>query len=418
MLMSFFNRNKNPAPQSVPQDTLQSTTELASTRHDALANLVLQKIKDGVVITDQAGVIRFINPAAAVMTGCGSAENALGLDWGLVIKIEGRDGSALADENNPIVLSLAHKQVLDEFNCNLIVAGSNNRVPVSISLLPAVESGNFIFYFRDIRKELAEENDKSDFISTASHEMRTPVASIEGYLSLALNPQTATIDERARGYLDSAHSAAQHLGRLFRDLLDTTKLEDGRIKPKFVPVEMTTTVKQFTKDYLTQASSQGLTLIFGDGDPSTVGTATLPQVIYGYVDTDFLREIMGNLIENAIKYTPSGGSVRVSVKADASRILIAVADTGIGISPEDLEHIFQKFYRADNSDTRTIGGTGLGLYLAKQRVEALGGRIWAESVYSKGSTFYVSLPRISNEEYDKRMIAINNNMNNPEGGKQ
>jgi len=240
-------------------------------------------------------------------------------------------------------------------------------------------------------------------------------------LSLALNPQTATIDERARGYLDSAHSAAQHLGRLFRDLLDTTKLEDGRVKPKFVPVEMTNIIKQFTKDYLVQANGQGLTLIFGDGNPSTVGTATLSQVIYGYVDTDFLREIMNNLIENAIKYTPSGGSIRVSVKADAGRVLIAVADTGIGISPEDLKHIFQKFYRADNSDTRTIGGTGLGLYIAKQRVEALGGRIWAESVYSKGTVFYISLPRLSAEEYEKRMIAINNNMNNignTEGGKQ
>ncbi|MBR3230538.1 hypothetical protein IKF73_00705 [Candidatus Saccharibacteria bacterium] len=85
-----------------------------------------------------------------------------------------------------------------------------------------------------------------------------------------------------------------------------------------------------------------------------------------------------------------------------------VTDTGIGISADDLSHIFQKFYRADNSDTRTIGGTGLGLYLVKQRVEAMGGKVWAESAFGEGSTFYVSLPRLTNEEYEKRMIAVNN----------
>jgi len=114
---------------------------------------------------------------------------------------------------------------------------------------------------------------------------------------------------------------------------------------------------------------------------------------------------MGNLIENAIKYTPAGGSVYVNVRGDGDRVLINVTDTGIGISADDIHHIFQKFYRADNSDTRTIGGTGLGLYIVKQRVEAMGGKVWAESAFGEGSTFYVSLPRITGEEYEKRMIA-------------
>ena len=129
-----------------------------------------------------------------------------------------------------------------------------------------------------------------------------------------------------------------------------------------------------------------------------------------------MREIMGNLIENAIKYTPSGGSIYVNVLGDGDRVLINVTDTGIGISADDIAHIFQKFYRADNSDTRTIGGTGLGLYLVKQRVEAMGGRVWAESAFGEGSTFYVSLPRITGEEYEKRMIAFRNNQQNNQGG--
>ena len=125
-----------------------------------------------------------------------------------------------------------------------------------------------------------------------------------------------------------------------------------------------------------------------------------------------MGEIIDNLLGNAIKYTPTGGSVYVNVRGDGDRVLINVTDTGIGISNDDLPHIFQKFYRSDNSDTRTIGGTGLGLYIVKKRVEAMGGRVWAESAFGEGSTFYVSLPRISGEEYEKRMI----NSNKLQGG--
>jgi hypothetical protein len=132
----------------------------------------------------------------------------------------------------------------------------------------------------------------------------------------------------------------------------------------------------------------------------------MSQVIYSFVDINFIREILNNLIDNALKYTPEGGSVYINVRGDGDRVLINVTDTGIGISADDLTHIFQKFYRADNSDTRTIGGNGLGLYLVKQRVEAMGGKVWAESAFGEGSTFYVSLPRITSDEYERRMIAV------------
>ncbi|MBR2659344.1 ATP-binding protein [Candidatus Saccharibacteria bacterium] len=134
----------------------------------------------------------------------------------------------------------------------------------------------------------------------------------------------------------------------------------------------------------------------------------LAQIVYSFVDVNFMREILDNLIDNALKYTPAGGSVYVNVRGDGDRVLINVTDTGMGISAEDLGHIFQKFYRADNSDTRTIGGTGLGLYLVKQRTEAMGGRVWAESAFGEGSTFFVSLPRLTQDEYEKRMIAVRN----------
>ena len=134
----------------------------------------------------------------------------------------------------------------------------------------------------------------------------------------------------------------------------------------------------------------------------------MKQKVYGLVDIDFLREILNNLLENAIKYTPEGGAVWVNVRGDGDRILINVTDTGIGISPDDLSHIFQKFYRVDNSETREIGGTGLGLYLVKSRVEAMNGKVWAESAFGDGSTFYISLPRLTFEEYERQKQVLQN----------
>lgn len=390
--MSLFKREKNPVTPG--GQTL-------------LAEMALKSIHDGVIIADRNGIIKFINPAAITMTECGMAENALNLDYGLVLKIESKEGRELPPAENPLIVAMKSNQPMDPFACCLISLQSDKRIPISISVtLSGDGQGDRIITFRDIAKELAEEGEQAEFISTASHEMRTPVATIDGYLSLAINPQTATIDDRARGYLEAAQAASKHLGKLFQDLLDTTKLDDGRIRPRFVPVEMVGLIKQISDAHMVRASEAKLSFSFGTQE--NAGIRKLEQVVYGFIDVDFMREIMDNLIDNAIKYTPEGGSIYVNVRGDGDRVLINVTDTGIGISADDIGHIFQKFYRSDNSDTRTIGGTGLGLYLVKQRVEAMGGRVWAESGFGEGSTFFVSLPRISSEEYEKRMIVVKN----------
>ena len=370
-----------------------------SPQNGVFAELALSVIHDGVVITDHSNIIRYINPAAVTMTNIGSYDNAVGLDYGLILKVESLEGREFQDSENLLLQAMHTGQPLDNYKVCLIMNSSNKRIPVSISMV-LDQSNDRIITFRNISRELAEEGEQTEFISTASHEMRTPVASIEGYLSLALNPQTATIDDRARKYLDSAHAASKHLGHLFQDLLDATKLDDNRVKPQFVPVELVGLVKQIADQYVLPAKNANLKFQFGSSSAS-VGNKRLSQVVYSFVDINFLREIIDNLIENAIKYTPAGGSIYVNVLGDGDRALINVTDTGIGISADDLGHIFQKFYRADNSDTRTIGGTGLGLYLVKQRTEAMGGKVWAESAFGEGSTFYVSLPRITGEEYEK-----------------
>jgi signal transduction histidine kinase len=233
------------------------------------------------------------------------------------------------------------------------------------------------------------------------------VASIEGYLGLALNPQTATIDDRARQYLTEAHNASAHLGKLFQDLLDVTKLDDNRVRVNLVPAEMVSLVQEIANRQISTLNNKNIHFSFGVRD-GLEGKLQIEQLVYAMVDVDFLQEILGNLIENAVKYTNDGGEILVSVRADGDDVLINVTDSGVGIPPENLAHVFQKFYRVDNSATREIGGTGLGLYIVKARTEAMGGRVWAESSFGEGSTFYVALPRISPEEYERQMTVLRN----------
>lgn len=385
--------------------------QLSGNDGSALAELALNSINDGVIIADANGVVRFVNPAASRMVEANALTNPVGVSYKDVLRLESKEGRELSDQENPLVVAMNSGQPLDAFRGSLIVGNLGKRIPISVSVINANDaSKSRIITFRNITKELEEEGAQTEFISTASHEMRTPVASIEGYLSLALNPQTATIDARAQNYLTAAHAASKHLGKLFQDLLDVTKADDGRVMPKFVPVEMVGTVRKMTDEYNAQFNKdKKVNYTFGSADGRLMMTdLRVAQVVYASVDTNFLQEIMDNLMENAIKYTPAGGSIWVSVRGDGDRVLINVTDTGIGISADDIQHIFQKFYRADNSDTREIGGTGLGLYLTKKRVEAMGGKIWVESSFGEGTTFYVSLPRLTQEEYEKRMFVLKN----------
>lgn len=394
--MSWFKR-KQPAPVAAAPVVNQGA---------ALAELVLNSIEEGVIITDAAGVISSINPAAVAMLECGNAADMVGLDYRLHLKIENKGGQVMPDAENPVYIAVASNQPLNDFKTSLAIERTGKHLPVSLSVI--IAGNNKIIKFRDITKDLEEDSAQAEFISTASHEMRTPVASIEGYLSLALNAQTATIDDRARKYLESAHAASQHLGKLFQDLLDTTKLDDGRIKPEMVPTEVYGLVKQMAEQFMPQFLQAQIKFDFGSSTGVNMGEAKVQPAMYAVIDTNFLQEIMNNLLDNARKYSLPDDNVWVNVVGDERQIVISVKDTGIGISQDDIQHVFQKFYRADNSDTRTIGGTGLGLYITKQRVEAMGGKIWAESTLGSGTTFYVSLPRLSTEEYNRRITVMNN----------
>ena len=370
---------------------------------EILANLVLNTIDSGVIIVLPTGVIEYINPAAVSLLGGQMAQNFLGAKLEDILKLENGQGVAIPTQNNLVLYAVNNGQnytTREYFLVNL----QGQKKPVAFKIITAHSPKNErIVTFYDITSELEAESEQTEFISTASHEMRTPVASIEGYLGLALNPKTATIDERAKKYLEEAHKSSQHLGKLFRDLLDVTKLDDKRIKAHLTPIEVTSTVRSIAEGQIPKMSEKDIHFTFGSSSSANMnGGRVINQEVFAAVDVDFLREIINNLIENAIKYTNNGGGIWVNVRGDGDRVLINVTDTGIGISPEDSKHVFQKFYRADNSETRTIGGTGLGLYIVKERVEAMSGSTWVESTFGEGSTFYVAFPRLTYEEYLRR----------------
>ena len=406
--MSIFSFIKKKETNNSPMQTPLSQTA-PTTRSANLANLVLNSIDEGVMIVHSSGIVVLINPAAMRLLGTSDPNTVENLQLASILKLENGEGLKIDDNINPVL-----RAVMNGENYNtrdlVLVSIQEQRKPVAISVVCTTAGQNErIITLRDIARELEEEGEQAEFISTASHEMRTPVASIEGYLGLALNPKTATIDDRARKYLEEAHASSKHLGRLFKDLLDVTKLDDKKIRVQLSPVEMSSTVRSIANGQVPMMNEKGIHYTFGASSARSDNTArTINQEVYASVDIDFLREVVNNLVENAIKYTASGGGIWINVRGDGDRVLINVTDTGIGISPDDLKHIFQKFYRADNSQTRTVGGTGLGLYLVKQRVEAMGGKVWAESSFGEGSTFYLSFPRITVEEYQRRKQIASN----------
>lgn len=362
------------------------------------AEVVINAITNGVLALDQQGVVELINPAAQKLIGWESRD-ALKLDYKSVLKLVDEESNELTPANDPIRKALSTNEEVrsEEFK---LMTNSGKKVLISLVASPVGQHGSgVIIVFRDITKEKAEERQQAEFISTASHEMRTPVASIEGYLGLALNPSTAQIDDKARSYITKAHEVAQHLGRLFQDLLDITKAEDGRLSNNPRAVEVVSFIEDVVEGLRPQASAKGLILIYKPipDKEEDRSNRRLNPVFYANVDNDHLREVVANLIENAIKYTKQG-SISIDIGGDDKEIEISVQDTGIGIPAEDLPHLFQKFYRVDNSDTREIGGTGLGLYLSRRLAEAMEGRIWAESQHGEGSTFFLSVPRISHQE--------------------
>ncbi|HVX47945.1 MAG TPA: ATP-binding protein [Candidatus Saccharimonadales bacterium] len=367
--------------------------------------LVFNNIADGMVLIDRDQVVQLINPAAAAMLGWYVSE-AVGLNVKNVMKLVNDKGETISESDNPFNRIFGQHETIRDDNAFLINR-EKKQLSISLTLSPLMERQQVtaaVIVFRDVTKAKAEEKQRADFISTASHEMRTPVAAIEGYLALALNDKVATIDNRARGFLEKAHASTQHLGKLFQDLLTSAKAEDGRLTSHPTVVELGAFLEQLSEDLRFSAEKKGLAMEFLVGssniinasNPTAAGDHTVRPLYYVYVDGERLREVITNLFDNAVKYTDEG-KVSIGLTGNDDVVQCYVRDTGPGIPAADVPHLFQKFYRVDNSATRTIGGTGLGLFIARKIIELYSGRVWVESELGKGSTFYINLPRLSTQ---------------------
>lgn len=366
------------------------------------SEILVQALTDGVLLVNTEGTITLMNPAAARMTGW-NVEEGTGTDSKLVVSFKKEDGADLPDEENPLKHVLSNTEA--ETATLQLVNRNSNWLIVSVVTSPLIHPKTHeliggVIVIRDISATHQSDKQRAEFISTASHEMRTPVAAIEGYLQLALNEKVSKIDPKARDYLTKALESTHHLGQLFQDLLTSAKAEDGRLVSHPEPIEMGEYVEKLSDAFKFSAEKKGLLTNFVFGKSGTDAEHVLRPLYYVQADPDRLREVITNLFDNAVKYTPSG-KITLGLTGNNDVVQLFIRDTGPGIAAEDIPHLFQKFYRVDNSVTRTIGGTGLGLFISKKIIELYNGRIWAESETGKGSTFYINLPRITSQQAEE-----------------
>ncbi|MBI2592178.1 PAS domain S-box protein [Candidatus Saccharibacteria bacterium] len=396
----WFKSKKTDVDKEDPSKRVAVSDKLAKDQ-GLSSEFILGAIEDGIIMVGADKIIHLFNPAASQITGWPATE-AVGLDFHSVVALTDSHGVIYPETTHPFTRALGTKTPIRDSKGFLQTRGGK-LIPVSLIVSPIINPTtqaveNVVGVFRDITVEKAEEAKRSEFISTASHEMRTPIAAIEGYLALALNPRVSQIGPHAKSYLDKAHAATQHLGELFQDLLTSSKAEDGRIASYPAVVEIGEIVAQAAEAGRFNAQKKDLQLKYQVSSPKEVsGGKVIRPLFYAFVDPNRLREVLQNLIDNAIKYTPEG-TVTIALTGDDKVVQLQVQDTGPGIPEEDIPHLFQKFYRVDNSMTRTTSGTGLGLFISRKIIELYNGHIWVESQLGKGTTFFINLPRLDAQQ--------------------
>jgi signal transduction histidine kinase len=222
---------------------------------------------------------------------------------------------------------------------------------------------------------------KAELISTLAHEMRTPLTSIKGYATALLMEEATFGPETQREFLQFIDQECDVLQDLIQDLLESSIIDAGLLRLEPQPVRLPHLAKGVTDDMARRTRKHRFLLDFSEDLPILDA------------DPDRVAQVLRNLLDNAVKYSPQGGLVVVRVEARENEVVISVADQGVGIAPEHLSHLFEKFFRVKSALGRHVVGSGLGLPIARTIVESHGGHIWAESQLGQGSTFYFTLPR-------------------------
>ncbi len=326
---------------------------------------ILFAVSDAVIAVGEDGRVLFANPVA---------QDAFGPTKDAPTFQEYVLGGATLDSQN----SLSE----DRGPCEILAVDGKYY---SISQTPArlgEDNEATVYVLNDISKARALDEAKNEFMATVSHELRTPLSAIKGYVDLILDGDAGPINDVQREFLDIVQRNADRLTNLVNDFLDISKIESGRIQLRKEPLDLATVAQHVVDTFQPQAESKHIELSLTCPDEMTI--------VFG--DISRLTQALMNLANNAIKYTPEGGSVSISIGRRDGTAFVSVSDTGVGISEKDQRRLFSKFFRANNAATRQENGTGLGLTIAKAVAELHDGTLSISSRENEGSTFTISLP--------------------------
>ncbi len=343
---------------------------------------LLHSIGDGVFAIDEEMKIILFNEAAEKVSGFSSKE-VVGKKYDDVLKFINEKDDSPADGFIKDVMT--SETILEMPEGTLLLRKDGVRVPVADSAAPIKDiSGNIvgcIIVFRDVTRKRKIEQMKSEFVSIASHQLRTPLTGIQ-WVSERLLKISGKLPEKERGYINDVYLSAKRLSRLVDDLLSVSRIEGGRVAITPEKINVVEFLGNYFQEIQPLAVQKNIKINL-EKDKDSIEMIT---------DRSALQNIYQSLISNAIEYTPEGGNVVVSLKKVGEKVMLKVSDTGIGIPEDDQPTIFEKFTRGSNAGTVKTDGTGFGLYIAKQTVDMLGGKIWFESEVDKGTTFFVELP--------------------------
>lgn len=359
-------------------NSLESEREMAVSQMNKF-NEILSSVIDGIIVLDFNKNVIFLNKASEEQTGYRQTE-LIGKPIDQFIHL-----FSDTDEILPKVYCQGN------FNQAAKLIGKEGR-QAKVNLMTA-QTGtgsqtnlNCILILHDLSKEEELEQMKLDFVSMASHELKTPLTSVVGYLSVFLNETRDKLPKESLELLDKAVIATQQLQTLIQNLLNVNKIEREQLSVFPQPVDYQAIVSKAVEDLRSQAAQKQIILSLN------LPPQELPKVL---ADPIRVGEVITNLLSNAINYTNPGGKVEVTASLSPVELTTTVSDTGIGIPKEAITHLFNKFYRVSNAQQRANKGTGLGLYISKSIIEKLHGRIWVESEVGKGSKFSFTLPIIT-----------------------
>ena len=340
-------------------------TELSEER-DKLST-ILETMNDGVALLDNDDRITLANPAA---------RRFLGLPAGLG---EGQRLIEAVRDFELIELVARSRQTRTPQSLELRLARERSFFNVIATPLSLQGNESVLLVLHDLTQMRRVETTRREFVANVSHELRTPLAAIRASAE-TLQDGALEEPEAARQFLGRIYHNAERMSALVQDLLDLSRLESGEVNLNLSPVDVRRTIAEVVENYEEQARAKGVVLSAVIGEDGVEATA----------DEGRLQQVLSNLVENAVKFTPSGGEVHVDVERRDRWLEIRVADRGIGMASEDIPHVFERFYKADRSQDQ--GGTGLGLAIAKHIVQSHGGRIWVDSREGEGSTFAFTIP--------------------------